>query len=73
MTCSIVLQATTLGTRGVLLEYAGTLTEEQLDRALTTVVELLPWRESNKTLRQLLETLSARKRSGPPRCPSQYG
>ena len=40
-----------------LLEYAGTLTEEQLDRPLTTVVELLPWRESNKTLRQLLENI----------------
>jgi len=40
-----------------LLEYAGTLTEEQLERPLTTVVELLPWRESNKTLRQLLENI----------------
>jgi hypothetical protein len=40
-----------------LLEYAGTLTQEQLDRPLTTVVELLPWRESNKTLRQLLENI----------------
>jgi len=40
-----------------LLEYAGTLTEEQLDRALPTVAELLPWRESNKTLRQLLENI----------------
>ena len=40
-----------------LLEYAGTLTEEQLDRPLTTVVELLPWRESNKTLRQLFENI----------------
>jgi len=40
-----------------LLEYAGTLTEEQLDRPLSTVVELLPWRESNKTLRQLLENI----------------
>jgi AraC family transcriptional regulator len=40
-----------------LLEYAGTLTEEQLDRPLATVVELLPWRESNKTLRQLLENI----------------
>jgi len=40
-----------------LLEYAGTLTEEQLDRPLPTVVELLPWRESNKTLRQLLENI----------------
>jgi AraC family transcriptional regulator len=40
-----------------LLEYASTLTEEQLDRTLPTVVELLPWRESNKTLRQLLENI----------------
>ena len=40
-----------------LLEYAGTLTEEQLDRPLPTVVEMLPWRESNKTLRQLLENI----------------
>lgn len=40
-----------------LLEYAATLTEEQLDRPLPTVVELLPWRESNKTLRQLLENI----------------
>ncbi|HKV93303.1 MAG TPA: helix-turn-helix domain-containing protein [Candidatus Angelobacter sp.] len=40
-----------------LLEYAGTLTEEQLDRPLATVVEMLPWRESNKTLRQLLENI----------------
>src|ERR1051325_3246561 len=40
-----------------LSEYAGTLTEEQLDRPLPTVVELLPWRESNKNLRQLLENI----------------
>jgi AraC-like DNA-binding protein/uncharacterized damage-inducible protein DinB len=40
-----------------LLEYAGTLTDEKLDRPLATVVELLPWRESNKTLRQLLENI----------------
>lgn len=40
-----------------LLQYAGTLTEEQLDRQLPTVVELLPWRESNRTLRQLLENI----------------
>jgi len=40
-----------------LLEYAGTLADEQLDRPLPTVVELLPWRESNKTLRQLLENI----------------
>src|SRR5207244_917984 len=40
-----------------LLEYAGTLTEEQLDRPLPAVVEMLPWRESNKTLGQLLENI----------------
>lgn len=40
-----------------LLEYAGTLNDEQLDRSLSTVVEVLPWRESNKTLRQLLENI----------------
>jgi AraC-like DNA-binding protein/uncharacterized damage-inducible protein DinB len=40
-----------------LLEYAAGLTEEQLDRPLPTVVELLPWREANKTLRQLLENI----------------
>ena len=40
-----------------LLEYASALTDEQLDRALPTVVELLPWRESNRTLRQLLENI----------------
>src|SRR4051812_35702193 len=40
-----------------LLDYAATLTDEQLDRTLPTVVELLPWRESNKTLRQLLENI----------------
>src|SRR5437762_506852 len=40
-----------------LLEYANALSEEQLDRPLPTVVELLPWRESNKTLRQLLENI----------------
>ena len=40
-----------------LLEYAGTLADEQLDRPLPSVVELLPWRESNKTLRQLLENI----------------
>lgn len=52
-----------------LLDYASTLTEEQLDRPLPTVVELLPWRESNKTLRQLLENIIFRKKSGPPRFP----
>jgi AraC family transcriptional regulator len=40
-----------------LLEYAATLTDEQLDRPLPTVVELLPWREANKTLRQLFENI----------------
>ena len=40
-----------------LLEYASKLTEEQLDQPLPNVVELLPWRESNKTLRQLLENI----------------
>ncbi len=40
-----------------LLEYASTLTDEQLDRPLPAIVELLPWRESNKTLRQLLENI----------------
>ena len=40
-----------------LLEYAGALTDEQLDRPMPTVVELLPWREKNKTLRQLLENI----------------
>lgn len=56
-----------------LLEYAGTLTEEQLDRELPAVVELLPWRESNKTLRQLLENIifTKLKKSGPPLCPER--
>lgn len=40
-----------------LLEYARGLTDEQLDRPLNTVVEILPWRESTKTLRQLLENI----------------
>jgi AraC family transcriptional regulator len=40
-----------------LLEYAGTLTDEQLDRPLKAVVEILPWRETTKTLRQLLENI----------------
>ena len=44
-----------------LLEYASTLTEDQLDQPLPTVVELLPWRESNKTLRQLLENIVCTK------------
>jgi AraC family transcriptional regulator len=40
-----------------LLEYASTLTDEQLDRPLNSVVEILPWRESAKTLRQILENI----------------
>jgi AraC family transcriptional regulator len=40
-----------------LLEHAGTLKEEQLDRPLPTVVGLLPWRESNKTQKELLENI----------------
>ena len=40
-----------------LLEYASTLTDEQLDRPLNAVVEILPWRESTKTLRQILENI----------------
>ena len=40
-----------------LLEYASTLTEEQMDQPLPMVIELLPWRESNRTLRQLLENI----------------
>jgi AraC family transcriptional regulator len=40
-----------------LLEYASTLTDEQLDRPLKAVVEILPWREATKTLRQLLENI----------------
>jgi AraC family transcriptional regulator len=40
-----------------LLEYAGTLTDEQLDRPMNAVVEILPWRETTKTLRQILENI----------------
>ena len=40
-----------------LLEYARTLTDEQLDRPLKSVVEILPWREKTKTLRQILENI----------------
>jgi AraC family transcriptional regulator len=40
-----------------LLEYAAALTEQQLDQPLSTVIEMLPWREANKTLRQLLENI----------------
>src|SRR6185295_6697469 len=40
-----------------LLEYAVKLTDEQLDRPLDAVVEILPWRETTKTLRQVLENI----------------
>jgi AraC-like DNA-binding protein/uncharacterized damage-inducible protein DinB len=40
-----------------LLEYASTLSDEQLDRPLEAVVEVLPWRESSKSLRQLFENI----------------
>ena len=40
-----------------LLEYAAALNDDQLDRPLPAIVEVLPWRESNKTLRQLLENI----------------
>ena len=40
-----------------LLEYASQLADEQLDQPLPTVIEVLPWREANKTLRQLLENI----------------
>jgi AraC-like DNA-binding protein/uncharacterized damage-inducible protein DinB len=40
-----------------LLEYAARLSDEQLDRPLNAVVEILPWKESTKTLRQLLENI----------------
>lgn len=40
-----------------LLQYASKLTDDQLDRPLDAVVEILPWRESTRTLRQLLENI----------------
>lgn len=40
-----------------LLDRAAHLTDEQLDRPLKAVVEILPWREKNNTLRQLLENI----------------
>jgi uncharacterized damage-inducible protein DinB len=40
-----------------LLEYAANLSDEQLDRQLNNVVEILPWREATKTLRELLENI----------------
>src|SRR5689334_7242491 len=40
-----------------LLKYAATLPDEKLDRQLDAVVEILPWRESTQTLRQILENI----------------
>ena len=40
-----------------LLERASKLSDEQLDRQLNTVVEVLPWRESSNSLRQLFENI----------------
>jgi AraC family transcriptional regulator len=40
-----------------LLTSAAALTEDQLDRPLKAVVEILPWREKTNTLRQLLENI----------------
>lgn len=40
-----------------LLNSAASLTDEQLDRRLNAVVEILPWRERTNTLRQLLENI----------------
>jgi AraC-like DNA-binding protein len=40
-----------------LLEYAATLTDEQLDKNLSTATEILPWREKTTTLRQILENI----------------
>ncbi len=40
-----------------LLASAASLTDDQLDRPLKAVVEILPWREKTNTLRQLLENI----------------
>lgn len=40
-----------------LLTNAASLTDDQLDRPLNAVVEILPWREKTNTLRQLLENI----------------
>ena len=40
-----------------LLEYAGSLTDEQLDQPMSAIVEMLPWRESTSTLRVILENI----------------
>jgi AraC family transcriptional regulator len=40
-----------------LLEFAASLSEEKLDQPLDAVVEILPWREATKTLRQILENI----------------
>jgi uncharacterized damage-inducible protein DinB len=44
-----------------LLACSGKLTNEQLDRPLNAVMEILPWREKTKTLRQLLENIVVTK------------
>jgi AraC family transcriptional regulator len=40
-----------------LLKYAATLPDDKLDQQLDAVVEILPWRESTQTLRQILENI----------------
>ena len=40
-----------------LLKYAATLPDDKLDHQLEAVVEILPWRESTQTLRQILENI----------------
>ncbi len=40
-----------------LLTSAANLTDDQLDRPLKAVVEILPWREKTNSLRQLLENI----------------
>jgi AraC family transcriptional regulator len=40
-----------------LLTSAASLTDDQLDRPLKAVVEILPWREKTNSLRQLLENI----------------
>lgn len=40
-----------------LLEHAGTLSDEQLDRSLNSKVKLLPWEEPDQNVRELLERI----------------
>jgi uncharacterized damage-inducible protein DinB len=40
-----------------LLKSAATLPDDKLDQKLDAVVEILPWRESTQTLRQILENI----------------